>query len=33
MTEATCILLLGAFMTGTCAGALFMAVAAMGKAK
>lgn len=33
MTETTWLLLLGAFMTGTCAGALFMAVAAMGSKK
>lgn len=33
MTHETWILLLGAFMTGACAGALFMAVAAMGKEK
>jgi hypothetical protein len=31
MTETTCILLLSAFMTGACYGALFMAVAAMGE--
>ena len=33
MTETTCILLLIGFMTGACAGALLVAVAAMGKAK